>query len=94
MKEYRIVRQNNNAKPYSLWTFDNFGTCYCRLLELISDIGNCVTKDYYVCNDFFENKFFASASIKLKIEVRDVGAWKTYEEEEMKSYNKKIIKIY
>ena len=30
MREYRIVRQNNNAKPFSLWTFESFGACYTR----------------------------------------------------------------
>ena len=93
MQEFRILRQNGTGKPFSLWTFSSFEACYCQLLELIEDCSNCVCKDYYVFNDFYENEFFPSANYKFKIECREVGKWRTYVTEENKN-NKKIIKIY
>lgn len=94
MKEYRIIKQHRNAKPYSLWTFNTFEACYLQLLTLIESTGNYFHRDYYVFNDFYKNEFTTEASDKFRIEVRDVGEWETYSEEKpQKSYNK-IIKIY
>ena len=61
MTEYRIIRQNNNAKPFSLWTFDNFEACLCKLQDMINDTGNCFCKDYYVFNSFYENHYNTNA---------------------------------
>ena len=97
MKEYRIIQQHKNGRPFSLWIFDSFDACYSQLLVLLENTGDYFHKDYYVFNDFFNNQFTPDASEKFKIEVRDVGAWKTYsaEEEVLKqNYNNKIIKIY
>ena len=94
MQEYRIIRQNGTGKPFSLWTYNSFETCYCKLLELIVDCSSCVHKDYYVFNDFYKNEFFPSATYKFKVEYRQVGEWQTYEEEKQQRKNNKIIKIY
>lgn len=97
MKEYRIIKQYKDAKPYSLWTLDSFEACYGQLLVLIENTADYFHRDYYVFNDFYKNECSPSASNKFKIEVRDVGAWKTYEEKEKEDQYKndnKIIKIY
>ena len=94
MKEFRIIQQHRNGKPFSPWTFNNFESCYSQLLILIENTGNYFHRDYYVFNNFYENEFTTSASEKFKIEVRDVGAWETYEKEEQIKNSKKIIKIY
>lgn len=94
MQEYRIFRQNGTGKPFSLWTYNSFEACYCKLLELINNCSSCVHKDYYVFNDFYDNEFFPSAYYKFKIECREVGKWKSYTlEKKEKKYNK-ITKIY
>lgn len=94
MIEYRIVRQNNNGKPFTLWTFDTSEACLCKLYDMIKDTGNRFHKDYYVFNDFFENEFLPSSSVKFKIECRQVGDWKTYSEKPYKKTSEKITKIY
>lgn len=94
MLEYRIIRQNRNGKPFSLWTFDNFEACYCKLLDMINNTGDCFSKDYYVFNDFYNNECLPSALIKFKIECREVGEWKVYSLEKEKESYEKITKIY
>lgn len=94
MQEFRIIRQNNNAKPFSLWSFDNFGACYCQLITMINDLQDCVYTDFYVFNDFFDNEYLPSARTKFKIECREVSPWQIYEKELKKKNYNKIIKIY
>ena len=94
MLEYRIIRQNGTGKPFSLWTFNSFEACYCKLIEMVNNCGNCFNRDYYVFNDFYENDYFPSASFKFKVEFREVGEWKTYSTEKKHKNYSKITKIY
>lgn len=94
MKEYRIVVQNGNAKPYSLWTFSSFDCCYVKLLEFIQDKSTQLRPEYYVINSFYKNKYPAllGTITTYKIECREVTEWNLYSKEvEEKRENSKII---
>lgn len=93
MREYRIVIQHGNARPYSLWTFKTYEACYLKLMEFISAKKDAVNDKYYVLNDFYENKHIPFGDItKYKIEIRETTEWKilTEKEKEIKNNNKII----
>lgn len=77
MKEYRIVQQIGEGKPYSLEVFKSFESCYAHLLFLIEEQQTHVNKKYFVQNSFFKNKYPEfTQNIKIyRIECRDVGNW-------------------
>lgn len=93
MKEYRIVVQKGNCRPYSLWTFKTFDDCYIKLLELINLQSMNVKKEYYVINNFFDNQYvpFLNDITKYTIECREVTEWRKYEKE--KRHNKSTNKV-
>ncbi len=78
MQEYTILIQNGQAKPYTLHVFNDFDTCYCKLLEMIHT--DKVKKEYYVINDFYQNEYvpFLPNLTKYTIKVRNVSEWQTY----------------
>ena len=88
MKEYTIIIQHGKGKPFSLHTFDNFDLCYGKLLEMIHRPK--VHMEYYVMNDFFNNKYvpFVDNITKYTIKVRNVSDWETYSQVKH-SYNHK-----
>lgn len=89
MKEYRIVRQNGNSKPYSLWSFSNFDSCYGKLLELINSQSLCINKLYYVTNKFFNNNYQPNLPnmTYYTIECRTVSDWEIVTEKENNTNN-------
>lgn len=94
MEEFRIVVQHGSGKPFSFWTFTSYWECYVKLLEFIQDKSKQVKPEYYVLNDFYENKYPASLShmTKYKIESREVTDWVLYsKEKEEEKENSKII---
>ena len=95
VKEFRIVKQVGNSKPYSLYTFSNFNDCYVHLLELIQNQQRCVNKKYYVTNAFFKNKYpaFVDGIITYTIEVRKVEEWNKYIEDNS-NYRKENKIVY
>lgn len=89
MKEYRIIKQIGDSKPYSFRTFSSFEECYFELLRLIDLQKENVRKEYYVTNDFYNNEyppFFKNITI-FTIEERSVNSWKLYKQNK----NNKII---
>ena len=97
MKEFWLVIQHGNAKPYSLWTFSTFEGCYSKMLEFIFYKKKSVRPEYYVLNDFYKNEYqpFLADITKYKIEVRDVNDWKILHEKEKSSRNdNKIINLF
>lgn len=99
MEEYRIVVQNGSGKPYSVWTFDNFDSCYYKLLDMIRSQCTWSNKEYYVFNDFYNNEYppFVNAR-KYTIEHRKVSDWKIYKEKKQKNKNSnsngKIVNLF
>ena len=94
MQEFRIVVQNGSAKPYSLWTFSTFEACYSKLIAFIQYKSSQVKPEFYVLNDFYENKYpaFLNDITKYTIEHRVVNEWEKYSKEEEKQKNdNKII---
>lgn len=93
MKEFRIIKQIGDSKPYSFKTFSTFEECYIELLRLISLQEENVKKEYYVLNDFYNNQHppFLKNIVKFKIEEREVNEWKTYTKKELKG--NKIIDL-
>lgn len=93
MKEFRIIKQIGDSKPYSFKTFNTFEECYIELLRLISIQEESIKKEYYVVNDFYNNKHqpFLKNIVKFKIEVREVEKWETYSKKELKG--NKIIDL-
>ncbi len=89
MEEYRIIVQKGKGKPYSLWSFSNFNDCYMKLLEITSNHSNMVNKEFYVNNDFWNNKYqpFLPNITFYTVECRNVSKWETYKEKS-KSKNK------
>ena len=90
MVEYRIVVQNGSARPYPLITHYNFTQCYMQLLEIIEGRSSFIHPEYYVLNDFYDNKYpplFGDVT-KFKIERRDVEEWKMCSEENEPSLQK------
>ena len=96
MKEYTILIQNGNAKPFTLHTFNDFELCYCKLLEMINT--DKVRKEYYVLNDFYKNEYvpFLNNITKYTIKVRDVSEWEIYSEKKntTQSSSKKVINLF
>ena len=94
MKEYRIVTQHGNAKPYSLWSFKTYEACYLKLMEIIQSKKSSISNEYYVLNDFFENKYLPFGNItKYRIEVREITDWRILTEKEKENRNNKNNKI-
>ena len=89
MKEYRIVIQKGNSKPYSLWTFSNFNSCYGKLLEMINNNKTFVNKLYYITNPFFNNIYQPNLPnmTYYTIECRNVSDWKFLKEIEKNTNN-------
>ena len=95
MLEFRLVVQNGDARPYSLWTFPNFEACYVKLIEIIQNKSTCVRPEYYVINEFYKNTYqpFLKDITKYTIECREVTEWVLYKKENEKN-NKKSNIVY
>lgn len=97
MTEYRVVVCHNNAKPFSLYTFNDFHDCYAELIRLISIKQNSAKPEYYVYNDFYENIYppIINQLTTFKIECRKVSNWEMYtENKDINTKKGKIINLF
>lgn len=97
MLEFRIVTQHGNARPFSLWTFNSFEACYCKLYEFIQDKKTHVSPEYYVINDFYDNEYppFLNDITKYKIECREVENWELYSKNKKKKQTTpKVVNLF
>ncbi len=95
MKEFTIVIQHGKARPFTLHSFDNFESCYGKLLEMINI--DKVNKEYYVVNDFYKNEYvpFLHDITKYTVKVRNVSEWEVYSKEKHHiEQTSKIINLF
>lgn len=95
MKEYTIIVQYGSGKPFQLYTYNSFESCYCALLSIINT--NRSKKEYYVINDFYKNEYtpFLKDITKYTIKVRDVTEWEIYSNNMKKIQSQeKIINLF
>lgn len=78
MKEYCIYIRQGLAKPYVLHTFNNINSAKIKLFDMIS-LEDMRGRPYFVDNDFFDNKFNMSSSLRyFCIKEREVTDWIVY----------------
>lgn len=92
MKEYGIYTRHGDAKPFMVHVYNNLTQCKVVLYNIISDYEER-GREYFVDNDFFNNKYSNSLrGTYFCIKVRDVSEYKKYSEvESTEEENKKII---
>lgn len=95
MKEYRIMQQIGEGKPFFFFTYHDFNIAYLELLKLIKMHQDDIKKEYYVLNDFYDNKYppFLPDIKKFWIEEREVDSWVMCTKDKQEKKNSKIIKM-
>lgn len=84
MKEYVIYIRCKNGIPYTIHTFNNITSAKLKLYDMIS-LDEERGRAYFVDNDFYNNKYPCSNSLKYYcIKVRDVSDYEIYSEEKSK----------
>lgn len=98
MKEYRVMQQFGDGRPFYYLTFKTFEGAFSELLRLIALHKQGVNKKYFVLNDFYKNEFpsLLNDMYKLWIEYREVDEWKmsTGKEKENKKSNNIVYLNY
>lgn len=78
MKEYSILQQIGEGRPFRTLSYDTFEECERSLYIMLERFEGRTRKNYYVDNDFFNNNTDISARYYYCIEEREVGNWSRF----------------
>lgn len=95
MKQYGIYIRCKSGVPYMIHFYDNITSAKLKLYDMVSSDEER-GRQYYVDNDFFNNKYPFSNSLRYYcIKVRDVSDFEVYSEEKAKEEDsKKIVYLF
>ena len=98
MKEYCILTQYGEGCPFYSVIFNSLESAKQHLFSIADDYNRkkFVRKNYYIDNDFFENKYILGLpnQVYYQIQVRTVTEWESIDlTKEIKKENGKILKF-